>query len=147
MKRHSSLVFLSREHHGALILAQLLKRDAPIYKGMPTDTQGKAEYALQFYKEELVMHFEKEEKVLQLVTGINGPLDLLVQTILKEHKELHAAFLSINSQPDLVAYLDILGNALESHVRKEEREVFPCIEKSCSDAQLANIDKYLSADL
>ena len=42
MIRHSSIVSLSREHHGALILARLLQKDAPPYKNLPKDLKGKA---------------------------------------------------------------------------------------------------------
>ncbi|MEO7264876.1 MAG: hypothetical protein ABIW38_08185, partial [Ferruginibacter sp.] len=69
MKRHPSLISLSREHHGALILARLLQKNAPAYKGLPSDSNGKAVYALQFYKDELIQHFLQEEKVLALVKG------------------------------------------------------------------------------
>ena len=41
MKRHPTLAHLSREHQGALILAKLLQEDAPDYKGLPTDKNGK----------------------------------------------------------------------------------------------------------
>ena len=71
MKRHPSLAHLSREHHGALILARLLQNNAPAYKSLPTDTAGKAVYALNFYEKELVKHFEAEEKAFTLVTGNN----------------------------------------------------------------------------
>ena len=42
MKRHEALAPLSREHHGTLILAQLLKKGAPVYKGLPDTDTGKA---------------------------------------------------------------------------------------------------------
>ena len=41
MKRHSSLVPYSQDHHKILVLAQVLKKDVPDYKGMPTDLKGK----------------------------------------------------------------------------------------------------------
>jgi len=34
MKRHEALAPFSREHHGALILAQVMKKGAPAYKGI-----------------------------------------------------------------------------------------------------------------
>lgn len=145
MKRHPSLAHLSREHHGALILARLLQKNAPAYNGLPAKIVGKTTYALKFYREELIKHFVEEEKVLQLVTGVNGALDLLVQTIFREHQELHAAFKSITGHPDLSAHLDELGKALEIHIRKEERELFPLIERCCSEALLAAIDTSLSS--
>ena len=147
MKRHPSLAHLSREHHGALILARLLQKDAPAYKSLPADTAGKAQYALKFYKEELIKHFEEEEKVLQLVTGVNGALDLLVQTIVREHQELHVLFKSINTHTDETAHLDEIGKALETHVRKEERELFPLIEKNCNEKLMTAINISLSPHL
>ena len=147
MKRHPSLAHLSREHHGALILSRLLQKNAPAYKGLPADVEGKAVYALKFYKEELIKHFEEEEKALKLVTGINGALDLLVKTIFREHKELHALFKSITNHSNIIAHLDELGKALEIHVRKEERELFPLIEETCNEDLMTAIDKTLSARL
>lgn len=147
MKRHPSLAHLSREHHGALILARLLQHNAPAYKSLPTDTFGKAEYALAFYEKELVKHFEEEEKALALVIGNNEPLDVMVQTILNEHQSLHAQFESIRNNTNLQVHLDALGNALEIHIRKEERELFPLIEETSSEAVLAAIDKSLSTQI
>lgn len=147
MKRHPSLAPLSREHHGALILARLLQKDAPAYKGLPSDTNEKAVYALKFYEKELIKHFEEEEKVLQLVTGVDAALDLLVETIFREHQELHILFKSINNHPGITAHLDELGKALEIHIRKEERQLFPLIQETCSEDLMTAIDKSLSSHL
>ena len=147
MKRHPSLAHLSRKHHGALILARLLQNNAPAYKGLPTDTDGKALYASKFYQEELIKHFEEEEKALKIVTGVNDALDLMVQTIFREHQELHESFKSINNHSNITVHLDELGKVLENHVRKEERELFPLIEQTCSEGLLAAIDKSLSGHL
>ena len=147
MKRHSSLAHLSREHHGALILARLLQKNAPLYKDLPSDTNGKADYAFKFYHSELLKHFEEEEKVLKLVEGINKPLDLMIGSILHEHQELHSAFKSINNHPEITMHLDKIGKLLENHVRKEERQLFPLIEDSCDEEIMAAIDKSLTASL
>ena len=144
MKRHPSLAHLSREHHGALILARLLQYDAPVYKGLPSDTDGKAENALKFYREELIKHFEEEEKILTIVAGANDALDLMIQTIFREHQELHELFKSIKNHPNISVHLDELGKTLEVHVRKEERELFPLIQETCSEEVMIAIDKSIS---
>ena len=144
MKRHPALTPLSRDHHGALLLARLLQKNAPAYKGLPTDVEGKAAYALNFYTKELITHFEQEEKVLQLVTGVDGKLDLLIPIIIREHQDLHQLFKLIKSKKDTATNLDQLGKTLETHIRKEERELFPLIEKTCSDAVMTTIDTILS---
>ena len=145
MKRHPSLAPLSRDHHGALILARLLQSGAPVYKGLPADAEGKANYAVKFYKENLIKHFEEEEKIFQLVTGNNEALDLLVKTILNEHKQLHVLFKSINNHSNLPLHLHQLGKALEAHIRKEERELFTLMQESCSENILTVIGTSLSS--
>ena len=143
MKRHSSLAHLSRDHHGALLLARLLQKNAPPYKGLPTGITEKAAYAKEFYKDELVKHFTSEEKALHLVTGINKQLDELVQEIFNEHQQLHLLFSLIPNNNKLDDQLDEIGKALETHVRKEERVLFPLIEQSCSEAILQAIEQVL----
>ena len=144
MKRHSSLAPLSREHHGALILAQLLKKAAPAYKGLPADLNGKADYAIQFYGDELIKHFDDEERVIKKIKGINVDLDKLANEIIKEHKELRDLFTSIKNTNDLATHLDKLGSTLEQHIRKEERKFFPLIQEFCSEKLLSEIERALS---
>lgn len=145
MKRHSSLAILSRKHHGALILAQLLKKGTPVYKGLPADLVGKADYAIRFYKAELIKHFDEEEQaVIKKIKGINVGLDKMANEIAVEHKGLTSSFESIKNAGDLATHLDKLGCALQKHIRKEEREFFPLIQELCSEKLLAEIEQALS---
>lgn len=136
MKRHKSLIPLSREHHGTLILARLLRSDAPAFKGLPLDAKGKAEYALKYYREELIEHFEQEEKMIPMLKGVNVSLDSLLASMKLEHQELHSLFNSLNQDLELSSQLDIIGRALESHVRKEDRVIFPLIQESFTEEDL-----------
>ena len=146
MKRHASLVTLSREHHGALILAQLLKKDAPVYKGLPTEPGSKADYAFLYYRDELNSHFEQEEQVvIKMTKGMSEELDQLAGEIILEHKALRQLFNTISRARNLDAHLDQLGCLLERHIRKEERELFPMIQALCSETLLTEIEKALSA--
>ena len=145
MKRHDALAPLSREHHGALILAQLLKNITTVYTGLPADVIGKAAYAIRFYNEELVKHFKEEEDiVIATITGMDVTLDTLAIEIIAEHKELQTLFTTINDVSDLSAHLEKIGNTLEQHIRKEERIFFPLVQQLCNQAQLATIEKALS---
>ncbi|SKB29909.1 hemerythrin domain-containing protein [Daejeonella lutea] len=139
MKRHESLAPLSREHHGALILARLLQKGAPAYKGLPADPAGKARYALQFYENELTQHFIYEEKMVPVLKDINPKLDDMLREMSEEHVILRELFSQLNNPKDLSAQLDKLGKALEKHVRKEEREIFPLIQDSCDPHLLSKI--------
>jgi iron-sulfur cluster repair protein YtfE (RIC family) len=145
MKRHPSLANLSRDHHQALILAQLLKKDSPAYKGLPTGIQEKADYAFEFYKEDLVEHFEKEEViVISNVKGVTAELDQLGEELIAEHKKLRELFKEIKTTGDLVNHLDLIGNTLEKHIRKEERVFFPMIQQYCEEKVLEKIETLLS---
>lgn len=145
MKRHASLAPLSRQHHGALLLARLLQKGAPAYKGLPTDSAEKAVYAIQFYRDELIPHFAAEENiVLPGIKGVTDKLDILSQEILLEHKELRLLFDMIPNAAHLESHLDILGSALEKHIRKEERELFPLIQETCNETILAGIMRSLT---
>ena len=145
MKRHDALAPLSREHHGALILAQLLKNITTVYTGLPADVIGKAAYAIRFYNEELVKHFKEEEDiVIATITGIDAALDILANEIIAEHKDLRILFTTINDSSDLSAHLEKIGNTLEQHIRKEERIFFPLVQQLCNQAQLATIENALS---
>ena len=144
MKRHPSLAPLSRQHHPALILSQLLKKNAPAYKGMPTDTEGKMLYATRFYQSDLVPHFADEEKVFEKLNNINPLLDAAIKEIVEEHALLHQLFAGIPVQTDAVTYLDELGHTLEKHIRKEDRELFPMIEQLVDEATMISIDQLLN---
>jgi len=139
MKRHQALIPLSRDHHATLLLARLLRSDAPPYKGLPVEYKDKAEYAMKHYREELLEHFEKEEKMIPVLKGINTILDGLLASMKVEHEELHSLFNSINMNQELSSHLDLLGRTLESHVRKEDREIFPLIQECCTEEVLTKL--------
>jgi iron-sulfur cluster repair protein YtfE (RIC family) len=144
MKRHESLAPLSREHHGALILAQLIKRNAPAYKGLPTTIVDKAAYAIQFYEDDLKKHFKKEEEMLKKVSPIHTSIAKVADEIVSEHQLLKELFLSIKDATDQEAVLNELGNELDAHIRKEERVLFPLIQHHCSEELLQKIQPLLA---
>ncbi|MES2373896.1 MAG: hemerythrin domain-containing protein [Bacteroidota bacterium] len=145
MKRHSSIASLSREHHGALILARLLQKNAPPYKNLPTDLKEKAAYATDKYHTDLMGHFLAEEvSLLEQVSGINKSMDIIVEEIYAEHKELRSLFELIPASTNLKEDLNSLGLALENHIRKEERILFPLIQDNCDEDLLNHIQKLLA---
>ena len=112
MKRDESLAPLSREHQKALLLAQLLKLDAPNYKELPTSIAGKAEYALQVFNHDLLTHFTKEEQMLKLIMNYKPEMDVLIHEIFKEHEQLRNLFLnipdSIDLKNDILRFLNVI---------------------------------------
>ncbi|MBL0183412.1 MAG: hemerythrin domain-containing protein [Chitinophagaceae bacterium] len=143
MKRLEALAPLSREHHTSLILAQLLKKDAPAYKGLPETIEGKADYAQQQFEKEIKGHFEKEELMLGIAKDCNEAFSRLAEEIKKEHKELTALFLSLDTKINQANRMEELGRKLEDHIRKEERVLFPLLQQHCSADLLQQIHAVL----
>lgn len=141
MKRHEALAPLSREHHGALILAQLIKKDAPVYRGLPTDVEGRLHYAVSFYTNDLILHFRKEEAMLEKVKYSSESIRTVAEEIIGEHVELKNRFLSLSTATDKEKAMDELGFLLEAHIRKEERVLFPLIQENCSEELLSQLHK------
>jgi hemerythrin-like domain-containing protein len=144
MKRHETLAPLSREHHGALILAQLIKRNAPEYKGLPTTISDKVVYAIDYYTNELKAHFKKEELLLKIVKDLHPEIARLSDEIVAEHALLRGLVLSLKKAFDPEAVLNELGNELDAHIRKEERVLFPLIQEHCTEEMLQKIQPLLA---
>ena len=141
MKRHKSLIELSRQHHDALILAQLIKKGAPVYRDMPTDTEGKRKYTIHMYENDLTKHFEIEEQiVIPSVRGYRSEIDDLCNEIIEDHKKIKNYVELLSENKDAEKNLDELGFLIESHVRKEEGNLFNKIQDELSETELDEIE-------
>jgi len=144
MKRHKSLYSLSHDHHHGLILAQLIKKNAPKYKNLPNTIDGKVEYTVNFYNVELKKHFRQEEEILfPAVKGKDKKISSLIDEIISEHRKIETLVDSLKEKENQTEILDELGYLLESHIRKEERNLFSEIEKLLSDDELMKISKVM----
>ena len=137
MRRHPCLIALSHDHHHGLLLAQLIKKDAPPYKTLPQTTEGKIEYAMNAWTNELEKHFSNEEEILfPYIKGRDKTLDELITKILAEHKTLKSMFHNLENSGNKIADLNDIGLKLESHIRLEERELFQKIQEVFSSDEL-----------
>ena len=136
MKRHEAIAPLSRDHHGALILAHLLKKNAPLYKGLPANTKDKIEYAQQQFEMHIKKHFQQEEMILDKLRGVHEDIDKLSEEIRQEHQHLTNLFNELNTAPDREEAMDLLGETLKTHIRKEERVLFPLLQQHCTEEML-----------
>ena len=115
-----------------------------MYKGMPSTIEGKKEYTLLLYNSELVRHFKNEEEILfPLVKGKNSEVNKLTEEIINEHRQINQLIIEVQSTNELERKLDELGRLLENHIRKEERELFPKIEKILTEVQLFELETKL----
>ena len=144
LKRHPALIPLSREHHQWLLLAQLLKKDAPAYKGMPGTPTDKVAYARELWEQLIAPHIEKEETYLfPKVAKLAPDLVALLNELRLEHELLRNSFDKLHHE---VTTMDRLGRLLERHVRKEERVLFQQVQALLSPQDLELLRILLSTN-
>jgi iron-sulfur cluster repair protein YtfE (RIC family) len=136
--RHPSLVLLSHDHHHGLALALRCRKQA-LGQLKPMGAAGLRERAKEFgdfYRINLIAHFRAEEEILfpfmrRLVPGCAALLDEL----LGQHEQLRQAVSRLEAESGLAKLIFDLGDLLERHVRKEERELFPLFETHIDASQ------------
>jgi hypothetical protein len=133
MKRSPAIASLSRDHHQTLVVAQLLRRATE-----ETALEARSRF-LTHWDEDARTHFRLEEEVLlPAFAGHGDPFHPLVARTLCEHVEIrHRAAALRADEAAPLRTLHELGEALNSHVRGEERELFVLIEDTIPEAELA----------
>jgi hemerythrin-like domain-containing protein len=144
MKRHPSLHPLSQHHHFALIQALEMRRaaEAPAEK-RALAVARQAEKFVRFWQKSGQVHFREEEEVLLPAYARHMRLDqdAEVMRLLADHAEIRAAVRDFEAllaakKPIEAVELGRVGKLLHDHVRLEENEVFPRIEKVLGEEQL-----------
>jgi hemerythrin-like domain-containing protein len=137
MKRHKALITLSSDHQQGLVVSNKLK-----YTYKPTSSEitplsdeDKKKMLINFYHEHLQEHFKMEEKVLAPYFPEND----MMHKMLDEHVKLNKKIFEIDAAPADKDTLDDFGKTLETHIRFEERELFPMMEKTLTEEQLDEI--------
>ena len=140
LKRHPALIPLSHDHQASLLLAMILKKETPQYRGMPGTTEGKLKLLQQRFQDEIKAHFDKEENILfPIITGRTEEIDVLIDELIGEHNALRFMIEEAKPGPTLYDDIDKIGNLLDDHIRKEERRLFQLIQLNFSEEELAEI--------
>ncbi len=89
----------------------------------------RAKEIVDFYRISLTAHFRAEEEILfpLLRTAVPGSAALLDE-LLGQHEQLRQAVRQLEAGSGLAKLIFDLGDLLERHIRKEERELFPTFE-------------------
>ncbi len=132
LKRYPSLQPLSRDHHHGLLLCWKIRTG--LSKGAAPE-RVKA-YADWFFAEQLLPHFELEERyAFPLLGDKEHPM---VKRALREHRRLRRLFTANN---DLAKNLNLIEKELTAHIRYEERVFFEAVQAVASPEQLAVIEQ------
>lgn len=129
MKRHEALVQLSRDHHFGLLLCWKLKQG--INKEISAGRM--ATYIQLFFNHNLDPHFKEEEETIFLILGNTHPL---IAEALQEHAIMREMVAEGFTE---ITQIQNFRDLLETHIRKEERQIFPEIERQATDRQLQEI--------
>lgn len=134
--RHPSLILLSHDHHHGLALALRCRKQA-LGQIKPTGVEGlraRAREFTDFFSNNLTPHFEAEEKVLFPILHSSAvESHLLIEELLREHKQIRGWVMDLKDEANLARTVHDLGDLLERHIRREERELFPIFEREVSE--------------
>ena len=148
MKRHAELRSFSDDHHQGLVNARRLKKAAA---GEESELADAAANFLQFWRQDTSLHFRKEEEVLLPVLARHGG-DLgqpAVVEMLAQHARIRGLAMELGDELGCQGVqgetLRKLGEQLETHIRLEERRVFPFIEETLPEHALKEVTSRLEA--
>ncbi|MFQ5917281.1 MAG: hemerythrin domain-containing protein [Candidatus Binatia bacterium] len=131
-KRHPTLIPLCQDHHYGLALAIRCRKQA-LGQLNPGNTRGikeRAEEVKDFFLKKLRPHFEAEEVVLfPLIGSQSSDAKRMVTDLFHEHEQIRRETIRLRQEPESSKTLFDLGDLLERHIRREERELFPLFEQ------------------
>jgi hemerythrin-like domain-containing protein len=128
IKRSKQLTPLSKDHHDGLLFAFKIKQG--LKNG--SDIKLIAEYVQWFWKNHLEEHFREEEQIL--APHLPAENELLKQ-MFDEHESIEA-MIHINENIPDSTLLQNLAQAIDDHIRFEERVLFPYAEKIIPENEL-----------
>ena len=143
-KRHSALVSLSRDHHHTLALALRLRQGekALLTDGWSHDRKEQARRVQQFFRDDLTIHFRLEEEILfpAILKHVQAASQLIL-SLIAQHRRIEALVVRLRQtlSTNLDSILFEIGTVLEEHIRSEERELFPMLEKNAPPEVLAEV--------
>jgi hemerythrin-like domain-containing protein len=140
-RRHDSLIPLTHDHHHTLAQARRLKDLGKIDD--ETQRRNVANDFINFYFGRAVRHFHEEEELF-FAPLVDHPeaRDLVVRAV-SDHLRLHALVRTIKRQLSGgeadPAVLDQISDLLTEHVRFEEQELFPIVERLIPEENLVEL--------
>ena len=134
MKRRPELQPLSREHHDGLLFSWKIRQ------GLKNNTSldSLASFTGWYWKNHIRPHFFQEEKILFACL----PDHPMMNRVKAEHDLIRELVINIDQDPDSMDMIR-LADIMETHIRFEERELFPSLETQLSPSQLAEVKEKL----
>jgi hemerythrin-like domain-containing protein len=142
-RRDDSLIPLSREHQYALMLCLRIHRGLIEHDSDTNWLQMKAGVAVRFFEGELTAHFQAEEEVLFPAMRELSGAQRIIDELLVEHEQMRRLIDQLRQieLSSLAPTLKEFADALEAHIRKEERELFPIYEQQASPETIVRVER------
>ena len=132
IRRNENIVRLSHDHHAGLLFCWKIRQGLNIQ----TDLGRILNYVRYFWTTHLEPHFREEETWLFVL-----PEDAGIIRATNEHRQIGILVNAILSglSADAPRLLEALADTVDKHIRFEERELFPHLEKQLTKPQLESI--------
>jgi iron-sulfur cluster repair protein YtfE (RIC family) len=119
----------------------------PVHGGDASWLRAQGSRAAQFFANDLTGHFKAEEEVLfPAMRTLEGAAELLDELV-SEHRELErlAERFEVSDFEEVARTLGRFADLLETHIRKEERQLFPLYEDQTAEDLAANVRSAIQA--
>ena len=136
MRRDPALIPLSRDHHHALALCVVTRRELN-----DSNVAAQAARIVREFDAEIARHFAKEEQVL--FPDLQTLMGDLVAELLSEHERIRALVEGLRAAPERAVIEDFIA-ILPQHVRKEESRLFEDAQRLLSRDQLDQLGARLT---
>ena len=133
-RRHDSLIPLSREHHYGLMVCLRIHKGIEQHKANVDWLSERARKARLFFESDLKSHFKTEEEIVFPAMSKITEAKPTIEQLIGEHRDLERLVHELRQAQgsQLALLLREFADLLESHIRKEERVLFPCYEQNIS---------------
>ena len=133
-RRHDSLIPLSREHHYGLMVCLRIHKGIEQHKTNADWLSERARKASLFFESDLKSHFKTEEEIVFPAMSAITEAKPTIEELIEEHRGLERLVHELQQAQGshLARLLLEFADLLESHIRKEERVLFPCYERNIS---------------
>lgn len=132
IKRHPGLVAFSKDHHFGLLLVWKIRDD--LKKSVELSNINNS--VIHFFDTDLIHHFTEEEELLFPKLPKDQLLRIQAET---DHKNIRQVIEDLRQNPENKDLLNRFADALEQHIRFEERELFNFIQENLPEATLTEM--------
>lgn len=139
IKRSKHILQLSKDHHFSLLFCWKIRQGLKY----GVDAERIKKYVQYFWEKDMQEHFREEEDILFAAVK-----DDKVQKALGDHQQIkqQIELLKTLTGEEVAKLLSAVADKVDAHIRYEERELFPHLEKVLTESQLGVIGKQLKAE-